>query len=174
MMVLHKTSDQYLPIFKVSTWSISMFKRYRLKKKLTKNFNTKFLSPWPWPQGHPGWVMMVQHKTSDHYLLTCKVSTWSISMFKRYRLMQTLTKIFNTKLTKIFNTKFLSLWPWPQGHPGWVMMVLHETSDQYLVTCKVSTWSISMIMRYGLIKTLTKNLNIWATRTLTPTPGWLQ
>ena len=38
---------------------------------------------------------MVQHKTSDKYLLTCKVSTRSIHNFKRYRLIKTLTKNFN-------------------------------------------------------------------------------
>ena len=37
MMVLHKTSDQYLPIYKVSTLYIYMFERYRL----LKNFNRK-------------------------------------------------------------------------------------------------------------------------------------
>ena len=36
-MVLRKTSDQYLPTCKVSTWSIDMVKRYRL----IKNFNRK-------------------------------------------------------------------------------------------------------------------------------------
>ena len=144
MMVLRKTSDQYLPTCKVSTRSINMVKRYRLTKTLTKNLNTKFLSLWPWPQGHPGWVMMVLRKTSDQYIPTCKVSTRSINMVKRYRLTKT--------LTKNLNTKFLSLWPWPQGHPGWVMMVLRKTSDQYLPTCKVSTWSIDMVKRYRLIK----------------------
>ena len=43
----------------------------------------------------PRWVMMVQHKTSDQYLPRCKVSTWSIHNFKRYRLIKTLTKNFN-------------------------------------------------------------------------------
>ena len=38
---------------------------------------------------------MVQHKTSDQYLPTCKVSTLSINNFKRYRLIKTLTKNFN-------------------------------------------------------------------------------
>ena len=37
MMVLRKTSDQYLAICKVSTCSINMVKRYRL----LKNFNRK-------------------------------------------------------------------------------------------------------------------------------------
>ena len=44
-------------------------------------------------------------------------------------------------------------------HPGWVMMVLRKTSDQYLATCKVSTHSINKVKRYRLTKTLTKNLN---------------
>ena len=35
--------------------------------------------------------MMVLHKTSDQYLATCKVSTQSINMVKRYRLTKTLT-----------------------------------------------------------------------------------
>ena len=38
-MVQHKTSDQYLTSGKVSTRSIHRFKRYRLLKILTKNFN---------------------------------------------------------------------------------------------------------------------------------------
>ena len=41
------------------------------------------------------WVVMVQHKTSDHYLTSGKVSTRSINGFKRYRLLKTLTKNFN-------------------------------------------------------------------------------
>ena len=41
------------------------------------------------------WVMMVQHKTSDQYLISGKVSTRSIHRFKRYRLLKTLTKTFN-------------------------------------------------------------------------------
>ena len=41
------------------------------------------------------WVMMVQHKTSDQYLTSGKVSTRSIHRFKRYRLLKTLTKNLN-------------------------------------------------------------------------------
>ena len=41
------------------------------------------------------WVVMVQHKTSDQYLTSGKVSTRSIHGFKRYRLLKTLTKNFN-------------------------------------------------------------------------------
>ena len=41
------------------------------------------------------WVLMVQHKTSDQYLTSGKVSTRSIHRFKRYRLLKTLTKTFN-------------------------------------------------------------------------------
>ena len=41
------------------------------------------------------WVVMVQHKTSDQYLTSGKVSTRSIQGFKRYRLLKTLTKNFN-------------------------------------------------------------------------------
>ena len=41
------------------------------------------------------WVMMVQHKTSDQYLISGKVSTRSIHRFKRYRLLKTLIKNFN-------------------------------------------------------------------------------
>ena len=41
------------------------------------------------------WVLMVQHKTSDQYLTTGKVSTRSIHEFKRYRLLKTLTKNIN-------------------------------------------------------------------------------
>ena len=41
------------------------------------------------------WVVMVQHKTSDQYLTSGKVSTISIHGFKRYRLVKTLTKNFN-------------------------------------------------------------------------------
>ena len=40
-------------------------------------------------------VLMVQHKTSDQYLTSGKVSTRSIHRFKRYRLLKTLTKNFN-------------------------------------------------------------------------------
>ena len=43
----------------------------------------------------PMWVMMVQHKTSDQYLTSGKVSIRSIHRFKRYRLLKTLTKNFN-------------------------------------------------------------------------------
>ena len=39
MMVQYKTSDQYLTLGKISTRSIHGFKRYRLLKTLTKNFN---------------------------------------------------------------------------------------------------------------------------------------
>ena len=41
------------------------------------------------------WVVMVQHKTSDQYLTSGKVSTRSIHRFKRYRLLKTLSKNFN-------------------------------------------------------------------------------
>ena len=41
------------------------------------------------------WVVIVQHKTSDEYLTSGKVSTRSIHGFKRYRLLKTLTKNFN-------------------------------------------------------------------------------
>ena len=41
------------------------------------------------------WVVMVQHKTSDQYLTSGKVSTRSVHGFKRYRLLKTLTKNFN-------------------------------------------------------------------------------
>ena len=41
------------------------------------------------------WVVMIQHKTSDQYLTSGKVSTRSIHGFKRYRLLKTLTKNFN-------------------------------------------------------------------------------
>ena len=43
----------------------------------------------------PMWVVMVQHKTSDQYLTSSKVSTRSIHGFKRYRLLKTLSKNFN-------------------------------------------------------------------------------
>ena len=41
------------------------------------------------------WVVMVQHKTSDQYLTSGKVSTRSIHGLKRYRLLKTLTNNFN-------------------------------------------------------------------------------
>ena len=41
------------------------------------------------------WVVMVQHKTTDQYLTSGKVSTRSIHWFKRYRLLKTSTKNFN-------------------------------------------------------------------------------
>ena len=87
---------------------------------------------------------MVLRRTSDQYLATCKVSTQSINMVKRYRLIKTITKNLNTKFIR------------SEGHPGWVMMVLRKTSDQYLATCKVSTQSMNMVKRYRLTKTLTK------------------
>ena len=43
----------------------------------------------------PMWVMMVQHKTSDQYLTSGKVSTRSIHRFKRHRLLKSLTRNFN-------------------------------------------------------------------------------
>ena len=41
----------------------------------------------------------------------------------------------------------------------WVVMV-QQTSDQYLTSGKVSTRSIHGFKRYRLLKTLTKNFNI--------------
>ena len=41
------------------------------------------------------WVVIVQHKTSDQYLTSGKVSIRSIHRFKGYRLLKTLTKNFN-------------------------------------------------------------------------------
>ena len=41
------------------------------------------------------WVKMVQHKTSDRYLTSGRISTRSIHRFRRYRLLKTLTKNFN-------------------------------------------------------------------------------
>ena len=41
------------------------------------------------------WVVMVEHKTSYQYLTSGRVSTRSIHGFKRYRLLNTLTKNFN-------------------------------------------------------------------------------
>ena len=41
------------------------------------------------------WVLMVQHKTSDQYLTTGKVSSRSSYWFKRYRFSETLTKNVN-------------------------------------------------------------------------------
>ena len=41
------------------------------------------------------WVMMVQHKTSDQYLRSSKISTRSIHGFKRYRILKPLPKNFN-------------------------------------------------------------------------------
>ena len=41
------------------------------------------------------WVVMVQHKTSDQYPTSGKVSTKSSYSFRRYRLLKTLTKNFN-------------------------------------------------------------------------------
>ena len=122
-MVGHDGSAKNLRPISTNIQSINLIhlhvQEIDLYKTLTKNFNTRFLSMWPWPQGHPGWVLMELHKTSDQYLLTRKVSTESINIFMRYRLIKT--------LIKNFNTKFLSLWPWPQGHLGWVLMVLHKT-----------------------------------------------
>ena len=40
------------------------------------------------------WVMMVQHKTSDQYLISGKVFTRSSSSFRRHSLLKTLTKNF--------------------------------------------------------------------------------
>ena len=45
--------------------------------------------------------MMVLRKTSDQYLATCKVSSQSINMVKRYRLTKTLTKnLLKHKMSK--------------------------------------------------------------------------
>ena len=45
--------------------------------------------------------MMVLRKTSDQYLATCKVSSQSINMVKRYRLTKTLTKnLLKHKISK--------------------------------------------------------------------------
>ena len=41
------------------------------------------------------WVVIVQHKPSDQYLTSGKVSTRSIHGFKGYRLLKTLTKNVN-------------------------------------------------------------------------------
>ena len=41
------------------------------------------------------WVVMVQHKTSDQYLTSGKVSTRFIHGLRRYRLLKTLTEKFN-------------------------------------------------------------------------------
>ena len=57
--------------------------------------------------------MMVLRKTSDQYLATCKVSSQSINMVKRYRLTKTLTKnllkhknmVKRYRLIKNFNRK---------------------------------------------------------------------
>ena len=43
----------------------------------------------------PMWVVMVQHKTSDQFLISGKEPTRSIHRFRRYRLLKTLTKNFN-------------------------------------------------------------------------------
>ena len=44
---------------------------------------------------------MVLRKISDQYLATCKVSTQSINMVKRYRLTKTLTKnLLKHKISK--------------------------------------------------------------------------
>ena len=44
---------------------------------------------------------MVLRKNSDQYLATCKVSTQSIDMVKRYRLTKTLTKnLLKHKISK--------------------------------------------------------------------------
>ena len=44
----------------------------------------------------------------------------------------------------------------------WVVMVQHKISDQYLTSGNVSTKSIHGFKRYRLLKTLTKNFNIWS------------
>ena len=41
------------------------------------------------------WVKMVQHKTSDQYLTSGKISTRPIQRFKRCRLLKTLTLILS-------------------------------------------------------------------------------
>ena len=41
------------------------------------------------------WVVIVQHKTSDQYLTSGKVSTRSIHGFKRYRLLKTFNILSN-------------------------------------------------------------------------------
>ena len=44
----------------------------------------------------------------------------------------------------------------------WVVMVQYKTSDQYVTSGKVSTSSIHGFNRYRLVKTLTKNINIFS------------
>ena len=39
-------------------------------------------------------------------------------------------------------------------------MVLRKTSDQYLASCKVSTWSINMVKRYRLLKNFNRKCDV--------------
>ena len=61
---------------------------------------------------------MVLRKTSDQYLATCKVSTQSINMVKRYRLTKTLTK--NLLKHKISKSVTLTSRSPSVGHDGTV------------------------------------------------------
>ena len=54
----HKSMSQDWPKFdQLSAWPticLSCFYNRKVEKTLTKNFNEKFQSSWPWPQGHIG------------------------------------------------------------------------------------------------------------------------
>ena len=54
---------------------------------------------------------MVLRKTSEQYLASCKVSTQSINMVKRYRLTKTLTKNLNTNVQQGLNPTGVDLGP---------------------------------------------------------------
>ena len=109
---------------------------------------------------------MVQHKTSDQYLTTGKVSTTcrSILVLRRYILLKTLTTIFHLEYES-YISKSMTL---TQRLRRLVMMVEHKSSDKYLTTGKVSTRSIVKLRRYRLLKTFIKNFNARVTAIALP------
>ena len=93
---------------------------------------------------------MVHHKCLDQYLTSGKVSTSSIKCVRRYRLLKTLTKIFNIKYLQSVTLISRSL----RG----VRMVQHQTIDQSLPSWQVLTRSIPRFRRYRLLKNFNPKL----------------
>ena len=81
-----KSLDQYLISGQVSSES---FITYRLLKSLTIELKHKISKSMTLTSRSLMWVKMVQHKTSDHYLTSGKISTKSIQRFRKYRLLKT-------------------------------------------------------------------------------------
>ena len=94
-MEQRKILDQYRTSGIVSTRSIQRFKRYPILKNFNQKLQRKISKSVTLTSRSLMWVMMVQHKTSDQYLTSGKVSTRSIHGFKRYRLLKTFNILSN-------------------------------------------------------------------------------